>query len=193
LRDSGFVIISEITQHYEIPLMLNIFKNVNTEHPEDDKKFGIFFTSVQLEEIFEKSGYWIVFKQTDPSLLTTTYVLKKIPRLSRIKTFVEINDVKNFDWIKPLQQTIIENLYEAEHKTIWLTDTLVKSNGVMGLGCCLKREYTKVNRFRVLSDISIRKENRGNQVNIDLNDKNVQRIIQYDMVSNYIEMDNGDL
>jgi len=94
--------------------------------------------------------YTICFKvsyKTHGNLMTSLYLLHKLPDTKPEPTFVKIDDVENFDWIEPLQKKIDERLNEPQEKTIWIYSNQTKDNGAVGLAMCLREENNK-NRIR---------------------------------------------
>lgn len=73
-----------------------------------------------------------------PSMMTTTYAIRKIPSQPKEPVVVDVDDIKEFTWIAPLQKIIEERLNEPDYKTIWLTSTKVRNNGLLGLALCFK-------------------------------------------------------
>lgn len=49
---------------------------------------------------------------------------------------VDIDDVKEFTWIEPLQKVIEERLNEPDNKTVWLLSNKVRNNGALGAALC---------------------------------------------------------
>lgn len=77
-----------------------------------------------------------MFLQSDPSVFETFYVIRKIPTQARDPAVIDIDDVKEFTWIEPLQKVIEERLNEPDYKTIWIKSTEVRNNGALGLALC---------------------------------------------------------
>jgi hypothetical protein len=67
---------------------------------------------------------------------TTTYLLRRIPQQPRDPILVDVDDVKEFSWIAPLQKVVEDRLNEPDHKTVWVTSTKVRNNGAIGLSLC---------------------------------------------------------
>ena len=49
---------------------------------------------------------------------------------------MDVDDIKEFTWIDPLQKVIEERLNEPDYKTIWMTNTDVRDNGLLGMALC---------------------------------------------------------
>lgn len=112
-------------------------------------------------------------------------MIRKIPQQPREPAFIDIDDIREFSWIEPLQKIIEERLNEPDYKTIWyilkmkftsfyfllfrLTSTKVRNNGTLGVSLCFVEENLKFNRFRTLADISVRPENRDGPSKVDMN------------------------
>lgn len=64
------------------------------------------------------------------------YVIRKVPSVDREPAIVDVDDVKEFGWVEPLQKVIEERLNEPDYKTIWLSSTKVRNNGALGMALC---------------------------------------------------------
>lgn len=60
--------------------------------------------------------------------MSTAYIIRKTPSTPRDPVFIDVDDIKEFTWIEPLQKVIEERLNEPDSKTIWLTNTKVVFN-----------------------------------------------------------------
>lgn len=76
--------------------------------------------------------------------MTTTYAIRKISSLPKDPVIVDVDDIKEFSWIEPVQTIIEERLNEPDNKTIWLTSTTVRNNGVVGLALCFRYVHSYV-------------------------------------------------
>lgn len=91
-------------------------------------------------------------------MMTTMYAVRKPGTHPKEPVFVDIDDMKEFTWIEPLQKIIEERLNEPDYKTVWLTSTKVRNNGLLGLALCFKFvpvtlnfiavTYTEINKVR---------------------------------------------
>lgn len=90
-----------------------------------DRRFGRYFTHEELLKLFKDTGFKLCNYQRDPALMTTSYIIRKSPTIPRDPVFIDVDDVKEFTWIEPLQKVIEERLNEPDSKTIWLTNTKV--------------------------------------------------------------------
>lgn len=71
-------------------------------------------------------------------MMTTMYAVRKVGSHEKEPVVVDIDDIKDFSWIEPLQKIIEERLNEPDYKTVWLTSTAVRNNGLLGLALCFK-------------------------------------------------------
>ncbi|MFH4976009.1 hypothetical protein AB6A40_002718 [Gnathostoma spinigerum] len=184
LRDDGFMMIVEPTSDYEVAIAIEGFLGNDINLQEEGRIYGRYFTHEQLMRLFAESDLRVVTYQTDPSMMTTVYALRKNPVLLRDPVFIDVDDVKDFTWIEPLQKLIDERLNEPENKTIWLMSTKVRDNGVVGLALCFNEENTKSNRFRTIIDMSVKKKNRKGPAKLHLDDPDVQKLIKLDLHAN---------
>lgn len=74
-------------------------------------------------------------------MMTTMYAIRKIPSQAREPIVIDVDDIEEFTWIEPLQKAIEERLNEPDFKTIWLTSTTVRNNGLLGLALCFKQVF----------------------------------------------------
>ncbi|WKY15735.1 hypothetical protein Q1695_000877 [Nippostrongylus brasiliensis] len=183
LRDDGFAMIIEVTAEYELAAAIQgLFGNelsVTTA-----RRFGTYFTHDELMKLFHETGFKVCNYQRDPSLMMSSYAIRKTPSIPREPAFVDVDDVKEFTWIEPLQKVIEERLNEPDFKTIWLLNTKVRNNGVVGLALCFVEENLKANRFRSLIDMSVNKQTREGPPQVVLEDPNTQKIIDLDLHAN---------
>lgn len=77
-------------------------------------------------------------------MMTTMYAIRRIPSQAREPIVIDIDDIEEFTWIEPLQKAIEERLNEPDYKTIWLTSTTVRNNGLLGLALCFKQVFNIV-------------------------------------------------
>ena len=184
LRDDGFAIVNEITREFEIALFVDAFRGKQISFNDPSRVYGVYFTDETLKGIFASAGYRICIFQSDPSLFTSTYVIRKIPSIPRDPALIDIDDIENFTWIEPLQKTIEERLNEPDYKTIWLTSTKVRNNGVLGISLCFVEENLKFNRFRTLCDISAKKENRNGPPVLKFDTPEIKEMFDKDLHAN---------
>ncbi|VDN07232.1 unnamed protein product [Thelazia callipaeda] len=184
LRDDGFITIIEPTSDYEIALAIQGLSGEPINISNFDRIYGSYFTHEHLLELFDKCGFRLCNYQTDSSMMTTMYAIRKIPSQIREPVFVDTDDIKEFTWIEPLQKIIEERLNEPDYKTIWLTSTKVRNNGLLGLALCFNEENLKSNRFRTLIDMSIKPENRSGPPQINLEDEFVRHLMELDLHAN---------
>ena len=184
LRDDGFAIVNEVTKDFEIALFVDALLENNIEKAGKNRVYGTYFTEAQLTEIFKEAGYRICIYQADPALLTSTYVIRKIPTQARDPAIMDIDDIDKFTWIEPLQKTIEERLNEPDWKTVWLKSTRIRNNGTLGIALCFVEENLKFNRFRTLCDISVKKENRTGPPVIKMDSDEVKEIFEKDLHAN---------
>ncbi|KAL3097970.1 hypothetical protein niasHT_027515 [Heterodera trifolii] len=197
LRDDGMAIVNEVTRDYEIALLCDGLQGVDfgkVEGNSHQRIYGVYFHRDTLEKVFNEAGFRICFRQSDPNVPTTTYVIRKKPQQAREPVFVNIDDIEQFSWIEPLQKVVEERLNEPDYKTIWLTSTRVRNNGTLGMSLCFVEENAKYNRFRTLADISLKPENRTGPEKLDLESKEIQEILELDLhANNYRDGDWGSI
>ncbi|VDP18356.1 unnamed protein product [Heligmosomoides polygyrus] len=183
LRDDGFAMVIEVTQDYELAAVIQgLFGSelsVTT-----GRRFGTYFTHEEMLKLFQDTGFKLCNYQRDPAMMTSSYVIRKTPSIPREPVFVDVDDVKEFTWIEPLQKVIEERLNEPDYKTIWLLNTKVRNNGVIGLALCFVEENLKANRFRSIVDISLDEKRRVGPPEVHLEDPVTQKIIDMDMHAN---------
>jgi len=159
LRDDGFVIVSEVTGDYEISLFIDALQGVELNSRDVSSPisriYGIYFNKATLEkvrvnftsspillrgsctlQIFEEAGFRVVMHQTDESMSTAIFLIKRISSVARKPAILDIGDVKEFNWIKPLQKVIEERLNEPDHKSAWFYSSKVRNNGALGAALC---------------------------------------------------------
>ncbi|KAJ1364192.1 hypothetical protein KIN20_024223 [Parelaphostrongylus tenuis] len=183
LRDDGFAIVVEVTSDYELAAVIQGLFGQEL-FVAADRQMGTYFTHEQLMHVFKESGFKLCNYQRDPALMTTAYAIRKTETIPRDPVFIDVDDVKEFTWIEPLQKVIEERLNEPDSKTIWLTNTKVRNNGVVGLALCFVEENLKSNRFRSLIDISLNKEHREGPPEVKLDDPETKAIIDLDLHAN---------
>uniref|UniRef100_A0A0N5CAY3 Fatty acid synthase n=1 Tax=Strongyloides papillosus TaxID=174720 RepID=A0A0N5CAY3_STREA len=178
LRDDGFIIVNEYTRDFEF------VSGVELLNGRELSIFGAFYTHDMLVKVFEEANMMLVSYQTDPSMLTTMYVIRRIPSEPRDPVVVNVDDVEKFEWIEDLKVKIEERLSEPDSKTIWLVSDKVRNNGVVGLALCFQEENLKNNRFRTFCDISVKKSNRTGPPAISLTSDEGKKIMKYDLHAN---------
>ncbi|KAK6765329.1 hypothetical protein RB195_025310 [Necator americanus] len=183
LRDDGFIILIEVTSDYELACVIQGMLGQEIAVAEN-RKFGTYFTHEELLKLFTEAGYKLCIYQRDPSLMTTAYVIRKTPSVPRDPVFIDVDDVKEFTWIEPLQKVIEERLNEPDSKTIWLTNTKVRNNGVVGLALCFVEENLKSNRFRSIIDMSLNKQLREGPPQVKLDDPKIKELLDLDLHAN---------
>uniref|UniRef100_A0A913I721 Fatty acid synthase n=1 Tax=Strongyloides stercoralis TaxID=6248 RepID=A0A913I721_STRER len=193
LRNDGFIIVNEYTSDFEFIAGIEILNGRKLSLNNDNERvFGAFYTHEKLIKLFEEAGVTISCYQTDPSMITTMYVLRKIPIEPRDPVIVNVDDVENFEWIDDLKVKIEERLNEPDTKTIWLVSDKVRNNGVIGMALCFNEENLKNNRFRTFCDISIKKCNRTGPPNISIDNNDGKKIMNLDLhANNYRDGDWG--
>ncbi|CAI4233223.1 unnamed protein product [Auanema sp. JU1783] len=183
LRDDGMAIVVEVTSDYEIAMTIQGL--LGNELPTaQGREYGLFYSHEQLLKIFEEAGYKLCIFQQDSSMMSTAYIIRKVPTSERDPAFIDVDDIKTFDWLEPLQKLIEERLNEPDDKTIWLTSTKDRKNGVVGLSLCFVEENLKNNRFRSIFDLSVKKENREGPAKLTLEQDDVKRIVDLDLHAN---------
>ncbi|VDP12544.1 unnamed protein product [Onchocerca flexuosa] len=145
LRDDGFIILVETTSDYEIALAIQGLSAETISISDSGRIYGAYFTHDQLLKLFEECGFLLCNYQTDPSMMTTMYAIRKIPSQAREPIVIDVDDIEEFTWIEPLQKAIEERLNEPDYKTIWLTSTTVRNNGLLGLALCFKQAFNIAN------------------------------------------------
>ncbi|EPB72575.1 Beta-ketoacyl synthase protein [Ancylostoma ceylanicum] len=183
LRDDGFMIVIEVTSDYELA---NVIQGLFGQelYVSKERRFGTYFTHEELLKLFKDTGFKLCNYQRDPALMTSSYIIRKSPSVPRDPVFIDVDDVKEFTWIEPLQKVIEERLNEPDSKTIWLTNTKVRNNGVVGLALCFVEENLKSNRFRSIIDMSLNRKRREGPPEITLDDPKIKEIIDLDLHAN---------
>ncbi|PIC51785.1 hypothetical protein B9Z55_002156 [Caenorhabditis nigoni] len=183
IRDDGFLLVVEVTAQYEIALAIEAL--LGTDLAGDaNRQYGQFFTHEQLLKMFETTGFKICNYQSDPALMTTTYAVRRIASVPRDPAFIDVDDIKEFSWIEPLQKTVEERLNEPDSKTIWLVSNKCRNNGIVGLALCFVEENLKSNRFRSAFDMSATKAIRDGPPVWNIGDEETKKIIDLDMHAN---------
>uniref|UniRef100_A0A915HN29 Fatty acid synthase pseudo-KR domain-containing protein n=1 Tax=Romanomermis culicivorax TaxID=13658 RepID=A0A915HN29_ROMCU len=183
-KDDGFIIVNEITSNFETAFSIAaacgqhlIAANLN-----GSRKYGLFYDDAYWSKLFADCGFRIVAKKADGDLMTSLYLLHKIGDAGVLEpTVVKIDDVKQFEWVEPLQKAIDERLNEPQQKTIWLLSNETKDNGAVGLSLCLREENNK-NRIRCIADVSLK--NRDESKMLTLEDSRVQEVMKNDLLLN---------
>ena len=151
---------------------------------DDRRVYGAYFTRSHLEELIAEAGFRLCLRQADPSLNTTTYLVRKTPETPRDPRVVNVDDITEFTWIEELQKVVEERLNQPEQQTIWLQSTEVRNNGTLGLALCFVEENLKYNRFRTLADISVKKKYREGPSRVRIDDEHIQKMMQLDLHAN---------
>lgn len=179
VRDDGFLLVNEVTDNFETAFtVLALQGEVPSANLNGARKYGVFYDHDSLCQMFKKAGLRVVGSQTD-KVMTTLYLLRKAPTKPRQPVFQDIDDVKEFSWLKPLQTAIEERLDAPPEDTIWLTSTNVQDNGTLGLGLCLRDELSRA-RMHVLMESSVKSAPKK----LDLKSPEVQNIIENSLHSN---------
>lgn len=126
IREDGFLLVVEVTSQYEIALSIEALLGSEIAE-EKSRRYNQFFTHEQLLEMFGKTGFRLCNYQSDPSLMTTMYIIRRIPSIPRHPTYIDVDDIKEFSWIEPLQKTVEEKLNKPDSETIWLVSNKVSS------------------------------------------------------------------
>lgn len=147
VRDDGFVMVNEVTGNFETAFAVEgLQQELPTSHLNGARKYGLYYEHADWCEIFEKAGYWVISWSSE-QLMTTLYLLRKIPSYTLDPYYINVDDVKEFSWIEPLQKAIEARLNEPQEKTIVMYSNQVRDNGILGMGLCFREEY-KQNRTR---------------------------------------------
>nr|AXS78290.1 fatty acid synthase [Anisakis simplex] len=184
LRDDGFVVVVEVTRDYEVALTIEGLYGKQIEKLGEDRAFGRYYSHEQLLDIFKQCNFRLCSYQTDEPMLTTMYAIRKIPAQAVDPVFIDLDDIVEYSWIEALQKVIEERLTEPDSKTIWMMNTKVRNNGLLGLALCLNEEYLKSNRFRTLLDMSVKKENREGPAQMGPDFENTKKIMDLDLHAN---------
>uniref|UniRef100_A0AC35TUX3 Carrier domain-containing protein n=1 Tax=Rhabditophanes sp. KR3021 TaxID=114890 RepID=A0AC35TUX3_9BILA len=185
LRDDGFIIIAEYTSEFDVVACVESLNGREFDLTlKNDRSYGSFFTHEALLELYTKAGYVICNYQSDPSLMTTLYAIRKTPKVPREPVIVNVDDIKDFTWVEKLQTVIEERINEPDTKTIWLENTTVRNNGVVGMALCFNEENLKHNRFRTFVDMSSDAKTRNGPAVIDINNAEGQKIMALDLHGN---------
>jgi len=177
VRDDGFMLVNEVTGNFETAFtVLALQGDVPTSNLNGARKYGVFYDHDSWMQIFKKAGFRVVGYQSD-KVMTTLYMLRKAAATPHQPVFYDVDDVKEFSWLKPVQNAIEERLDAPPEDTIWLTSTKVPDNGTVGLGLCLRDELSRT-RMHTLMDASFKPSK------IDLKSPEVQNIINNDLHSN---------
>lgn len=147
LRDDGFVLVNEVTSNYEAAFVVEGLQSELPSFPINGvRKYGLYYEHRDWCEIFEKSGYHIISWSSE-QLMTTLYLLRKIPSYKVDPMFLKVDNGNEFTWIETLQNAIEEKMNEPPGKNIVMYSNEIRDCGVMGMGICFKDEY-KHNRTR---------------------------------------------
>lgn len=166
LRDDGFALVNEITGNYEaaffverlqleynLPIngvrngdWLATFQKDSTFPINGTRKYGLYYEHSDWRDIFEKAGFHVVSWSSE-QLMTTLYLLRKIPSFTLDPMYLKVDNDNEFTWIEPLQKAIEDRLNEPPGKTIVMYNNEDRDCGILGMGICLKDEY-KHNKTR---------------------------------------------
>uniref|UniRef100_A0A914ZHK0 Fatty acid synthase n=1 Tax=Parascaris univalens TaxID=6257 RepID=A0A914ZHK0_PARUN len=184
LREDGFLILVEVTTQYEIALSIQGLLGTEMENLGEDRAFGTYYSHEQLLDIFKECDFRLCSFQTDEPMITTMYAVRRTPPHPLEPVVIDMDDLEEFSWIEPLQKIVEERLNEPDYKTIWMTSTKVRNNGILGLSLCIKEENLKSNRFRTIIDMSVKKENRSGPPRIRMEDEATKQIMNLDLHAN---------
>uniref|UniRef100_A0AC35U6Z3 Carrier domain-containing protein n=1 Tax=Rhabditophanes sp. KR3021 TaxID=114890 RepID=A0AC35U6Z3_9BILA len=185
LRDDGFIIIVDYTSEFDLIATVEALNGRDFDLSlKNGRSYGSFFTHDALVKLFTEAGFVICNYQSDPSIMSTVYAIRKQPAVAREPVIVNVDDIKTFTWIEELQNVIEERLNEPDTKTIWLENTTVRNNGVVGMALCFNEENLKHNRFRTFVDMSSDIKTRDGPAVIDINTEEGKRIMALDLHAN---------
>ncbi|CAI2347157.1 unnamed protein product [Caenorhabditis sp. 36 PRJEB53466] len=195
IRDDGFLLVIEVTGQYEIAFAVEAFLGTEMADAENEKrKYGQFFTHEQLLELFQTNGFKLCNYQRDPSLMTATYMIRRTPPVPKAPVFVDVDDIKEFTWIEPLQKIVEDRLNAPESETIWLVSNKCRNNGVVGLALCFVEENLKANRFRSAFDMSTDRAIREGPAVWSVDDEAMKKLIDLDLhANNYMNGEWGSM
>jgi len=178
VRNDGFVIVNEVTDNFETAYtVLALQGELPTVQLNGARKYGVFYDHESWMQIFQKAGYRVVGYQSD-KIMNTLYLLRKVNPTPKKPIYIDVDDVKEFSWLKPTQDAIEERLDAPPEDTIWLTSTKVHDNGLVGLGLCLRDELSKF-RVHTLMDASFKPKTQ-----LDIKSPEVQRVVENGFHSN---------
>ncbi|GMR51168.1 hypothetical protein PMAYCL1PPCAC_21363, partial [Pristionchus mayeri] len=183
IRDDGFAIVVETVKNHALNAAIQALM-VEDIAVAPARAFATYYTDVQLKEIFTQAGFSLSNYQADEASSTTAYLIRKTPEKPREPVFVDVDDVKEFSWVEPLKEVIDARLSEPESKTIWLSSTKVRNNGVVGMGLCFNEENLKTKRFRTLVDVSTDPKVRNGPATLKSDSAEVKKIVDLDLHSN---------
>ncbi|MCP9266501.1 Fatty acid synthase [Dirofilaria immitis] len=106
LRDDGFIILVETTSDYEIALAIQGLSAEVISVSDSGRIYGTYFAHDQLLKLFEECKFRLCNYQTDPSMMTTMYAIRKIPSQAREPIVIDVDDIEEFTWIEPLQKQL---------------------------------------------------------------------------------------
>lgn len=183
MRDDGFIIVNETVKNHALMAAVQSFL-VDEMEVTPSRSYSTYFTDSQLRQLFTECGFRLCNYQADESINTTVYLIRKIPEKAREPVFVDVDDITEFSWIEPLKEIIEARLNEPDYKTIWLTNTRVRNNGVLGMALCFTEENLKANRFRTLIDMSTDPKTRNGPAVLKMDSDEVKRMIELDQHAN---------
>ncbi|GMT36007.1 hypothetical protein PFISCL1PPCAC_27304 [Pristionchus fissidentatus] len=183
MRDDGFVIVIEPIKNHALIASIQAFM-VDDLAVTPSRSYSTYFTDVELRALFEQCGFRLCNYQADESMSTIVYLIRKIPEKAREPVFVDVDDIQEFSWIEPLKEIIEARLNEPDYKTIWLTNTKVRNNGVIGMALCFTEENLKANRFRTLVDMSVDPATRNGPPVLTMESDEVKKMIALDQHAN---------
>ncbi|OUC42945.1 hypothetical protein D917_10152, partial [Trichinella nativa] len=181
MRDDGFCLVNEITDHFDLAVTLLTLLNDSVPVGRDNSRIhGLFLDFHSWAEIFTKAGFQIVCSHSDV-MMGSLFLLRKKVSIPREPIIINIDDVKEFSWVPELKEALEKHAAE-DQTTIWLTSKL-HDNGTVGLALCLREEYLK-NKIRSLADISLKTKDSETTDSWDLNSEEMKEILNKDMHSN---------
>ncbi|KRX40198.1 Fatty acid synthase [Trichinella murrelli] len=181
MRDDGFCLVNEITDHFDLAVTLLTLLNDSVPVGKDNSRIhGLFLDFHSWAEIFTKAGFQIVCSHSDV-MMGSLFLLRKKVSIPREPIIINIDDVKEFSWVPELKEALEKHAAE-DQTTIWLTSKL-HDNGTVGLALCLREEYLK-NKIRSLADISLKTKDSETTDSWDLNSEEMKEILNKDMHSN---------
>uniref|UniRef100_A0A915JP64 Fatty acid synthase n=1 Tax=Romanomermis culicivorax TaxID=13658 RepID=A0A915JP64_ROMCU len=178
LRTDGFVVVCETTDCFEIPLAMLALRGQLVTPQKDDsaRRHGIFYDRDGWTSLFEKCGFHVVSRRSaDLQSMMTLFLLRRPSLEDQKSQTINVDDVKEFSWLKPLQKAVDE----TDDDKIWLTSETSRDNGAVGMGLCLRAEVSK-DSIRTLINSNMKDETKP----FTVEDSQVQKIMANDMHSN---------
>lgn len=154
MRDEGFLILNETTSLFDAAYLILGLSDFPTDSwvsklPQTigERIFNLFLSHDQWLQVFELCELQLIGYQTDSGLMTTLYLLRKIPEIPRKPTVVTMDDVNEFTWISQLRQVMEAQTTAPVEETVAVVSTEIRDNGTLGFALCLREECNK-NRIR---------------------------------------------